>query len=99
MRRSAVDQTALRHTRIMEHNVVLPADINIVTVTGTYLDEYGLPETGSVTFLPSVTTIRDPANDSVMKLGQKRVVLDSAGSFSADLIATDDPDIIPVGWY
>lgn len=79
--------------------MVLPADINLVTVTGTYLDGDGLPETGSVTFLPSVSTIRDPANDSVLKLSQRRIVLDSAGSFDIDLVATDDPDIIPVGWY
>ena len=79
--------------------MVLPADINLVTITGTYLDENGLPETGSVTFVPSVETIRDPTNDSVIKLSQHRVVLDSAGSFSIALIATDDPDIVPVGWY
>jgi hypothetical protein len=78
---------------------MLPADVTVVTVTGTYTNEDGLPVSGSLTFIPSVATLRDPAHDTIIKLRQTRIDLDVTGSFSLSLIATDDPDVIPVGWH
>lgn len=79
--------------------MALPPDINTVTVTGAYVGEDGVVESGAVTFIPSVDSVRDPASDQVVKLSPQRVVLDTAGEFSIDLIATDDPDVVPTGWY
>lgn len=77
----------------------LPIDVSTVTVTGTYLTTSGVPADGSLIFTPSVGTLRDPAYDTILKLRQQRVDLDATGSFSISLIATDDPDLIPVGWH
>jgi hypothetical protein len=79
--------------------MALPPDINTVTVTGTYTGGDGLPEAGAVTFLPTVDTVRDPASDQVVKLGPQHYVLDAAGHFAATLVASNDPDIVPSGWY
>lgn len=79
--------------------MALPPDINVVTITGTYVGEDGVAESGAVTFVPSVDTIRDPASDQVVKLAPQRAVLDATGKFTIDLIASDDPDVIPTGWY
>ena len=79
--------------------MTLPIDVNTVTVTGTYLDDDGIPAEGALIFTPSVATLRDPAHDTIIKLRQTRVDLDATGSFSIPLIATDDPDLIPEGWH
>jgi hypothetical protein len=79
--------------------MALPIDVNTVIVTGTYLTDDGLPAEGSLIFTPSVATLRDPAYDTIVKLRQQRIELDVTGSFSVSLIATDDPDLIPVGWH
>lgn len=79
--------------------MTLPIDVNTVTVTGTYLTDDGIPADGSLIFTPSVATLRDPAYDTIIKLRQTRIDLDATGSFSIALIATDDPDLIPVGWH
>lgn len=79
--------------------MALPIDVNTVTVTGTYLTDDGIPADGSLIFTPSVATLRDPAYDTIIKLRQTRIDLDVTGSFSIALIATDDPDVIPVGWH
>ena len=79
--------------------MALPPDINVVTITGTYIGGDAVAESGFVTFLPSVDTIRDPASDQVVKLAPQRAVLDVAGHFTIDVIASDDPDIVPTGWY
>lgn len=79
--------------------MALPADISIVTVTGTYIDGDGFPESGFLTFRPSVDTVRDPANNQVVKLIIGQATLDGDGKISIDLVATDDPDIIPTNWY
>jgi len=79
--------------------MVLPANVNIVTLTGTYLDWDGTPASGSLTFIPSISTLRDPASDIVIKISQQRVELTSTGVLSISLISTDDADLIPSGWH
>ena len=79
--------------------MALPIDVSLVTVTGTYLTDDGVPADGSLIFTPSVATLRDPAYDTIIKLRQQRIDLDVTGSFSVALIATDDPDVVPVGWH
>jgi hypothetical protein len=79
--------------------MALPIDVSTVTVTGTYLTDDGVPADGSLIFTPSVATLRDPAYDTIIKLRQQRIDLDVTGSFSVALIATDDPDLIPIGWH
>lgn len=79
--------------------MALPADINVVTITGTYTGGDGTAESGSVTFIPSVDTVRDPANDQVVKLAPQYAMLNTLGKFSVTLVASDDPDIVPTGWY
>jgi hypothetical protein len=73
----------------------LPGGLNLVTVTGRFIDATGLPLRGSVTLAPSAAV-----TDSI-----GRVVVDaprtywlSGGKFaSAPLVATDN-DLSPAGW-
>lgn len=79
--------------------MALPDDVTVVTLTGTYVDELGQPASGSLTFIPSVGTLRDPAHDVTIKLNQQRVELTVGGLLSVALLATDDPDLVPVGFH
>lgn len=56
-----------------------------------------VPATGQIIFTP--TSMLVSAISDVIILPQKIVnVLDANGAFEVDLVATDDPDLIPVGW-
>jgi hypothetical protein len=74
----------------------LPSGIATVTVTGQYLDLNGNPLSGYVTFqAPAVLTFSEA---DVIVAGSVKCVLDSTGSFTATLIATDNEDMQPTDW-
>lgn len=66
------------------------------TLTGTYHHPDGTPRSGTVYIEPSVAPIRD-ATGNVVIAGKVHVDLDSAGSFSVALAATDDTSLDPSG--
>lgn len=69
------------------------------TVVGTFLDTEGLPLVGRVFFTPYVqAAILDTSNNTTIIPNPTVVTLDGTGSFSVDLVATDDPDLNPTGW-
>lgn len=76
-----------------------PVNATVVTVTGTYVDHGGSPLSGSVTFVPSIAIMRDPDLSLMIDVDETRIVLDADGHFEVELLATDDPDLIPTGWY
>jgi|SRR5579859_1837428 len=72
-----------------------PSGWDVVNVTGTYIGKNGVPCVGSVTFSSPQLVLRSgtivPAADIVF-------TLNSSGSFSGQIPATDDPNANPVGW-
>lgn len=77
--------------------MALPSNLTTVTVTGRYIDHNGSPVRGSVTFDTDYYVL--DAGESVVVIEAPITAnLDATGSFSVDLIATDDPDMTPTGW-
>jgi hypothetical protein len=86
----------------------LPASINHGTVTGKLLSAVQLPSSdadidavplaGTVTFTLSVPRVIHAGSSSIIVPGPVTVTLDGAGAFTTKLIATNDPDLNPVGW-
>jgi len=74
--------------------MALDASINTVTVTGTFVDFEGTPIVGQVRFVLS-TLLRNPTGDQIVVPSTVTRTLDSNGSFTVDLPATDDTDVIP----
>jgi hypothetical protein len=72
--------------------------LTVVTVTGTYLDTTGTPMSGTVSFKPQSNTITDAAVKTVLVAAAQTVTLDAGGAFSADLIASNDPDADTFVW-
>jgi len=68
-----------------------------VTLTGTYLGFDGAPASGAVTIIPTVPQIVDAAGNVILS-GNVRATLNSAGSFSVVLPATDDVRLNPTGF-
>ncbi|WP_199546567.1 hypothetical protein [Streptomyces sp. N35] len=75
----------------------LPAGISTVTVTGRYLSPSGMPLAGAIRFVPVPRTLTS-ASHGALVIGVVDALLDAAGSFTAVLLATDDPDVTPTGW-
>ena len=75
----------------------LPPGLSTVTVTGTYLHPGGAPLRGSLVFRPE-PGILTSASLGTLVLGTVEATLDSNGTFTATLLATDDPDVTPIGW-
>jgi hypothetical protein len=67
-----------------------------ITVTGTYQDANGDPVPGFVTFMLS-SQLQDAVTEEIVSRTRIKRYLDSAGSFSVDLVATNDPDTEPLG--
>ena len=69
----------------------------MVTVTGTLMIADGVPDVGAV-----ITAIRPEFNShqdgTVYGRVSQKVSTDIAGAFSLELVASDDPDWVPVGW-
>lgn len=72
-------------------------NLDLITVTGTWILANGNPGEGTVTFTPEVILI-DPATDEIVLPVAFTVTLDATGSISVQLPATDDPDLVPVNW-
>lgn len=76
----------------------LPTDLDTATVTGSFVNLDGTPCAGTVTFEPAPCYWL-AANDDVTVLPSSTVAtLDQDGTFSVELLATDEPDLNPVGW-
>lgn len=75
----------------------LPPGLSTVTVTGTYKHPDGAPYAGRIIFRPEPDILTSAAHGTLV-LGDAETVLDNNGTFSTTLLATDDPDVTPVGW-
>lgn len=77
-------------------NGYLPSDTHTVQLRGRYVDPQGLPLAGTVSFTPPPTVV---LKDSNLMVGRTTTVtLDEEGSFVVWLVATDSPNMSPVGW-
>jgi len=76
----------------------IDASVTQVTVTGNYVDFLGTAIAGQVQFTLSDMLRNSLANEMVVP-STIAVTLDSDGSFSTSLPATDDSDIIPTFSY
>lgn len=86
----------------------LPANVTHGTVTGTLVaaeqldgsntDVDSSPISGSVTFTPTPKKVIDASALRVILPKPVVVALDAAGSFTAKLVATDNPSLNPVNW-
>lgn len=74
----------------------LPVDYNTVPVRGKYVYLDGTVAEGSVKFTGKVTAISDSTDTIVLSTTIQVDLVD--GQFTANLPATDDPDILPNGW-
>ncbi|GAP46889.1 polysaccharide deacetylase family protein [Streptomyces azureus] len=77
--------------------MALPPGLSTVTVTGTYLHPNGTPYSGRLVFRPEPEVLTSAAHGTLV-IGDVEVVLDNNGQFTVSLLATDDPDVTPVGW-
>src|SRR6185369_6600892 len=75
----------------------LPADLTVVTITGTYLDDLGAPLSGTVTIAAS-QVLRNTPDNAFVVIGSHTATLDANGHFALALPACNDPDWIPQGW-
>lgn len=75
----------------------LPSDMDTVTVTGRYVNVDGTPAQGTVTF-QAVTRLRSSGTATSILPSSVVAALDGTGYLSAQIPATDDPDITPPGW-
>ena len=71
-------------------------NIQLVTVTGTYIDHEGESLDGWVRFTPD-RVVADSSSAKLLMPNPIRLSLVD-GSFEVQLLATDDPDGNPVGW-
>lgn len=81
--------------------MALPVDASGVTVTNTYVDGFGTALTGTVTFTPSTRVFVAGSTISVDPVVARVVagaLLAPDGVAPLVLAATDDPDLLPVGW-
>ena len=77
--------------------MAIPANLSRVTVTGTYIDISGVPIAGQVKFTPRAV-LRNVTSNVILVNSTIVVTLDSNGSFSQQLVATDDSDASPVNF-
>jgi hypothetical protein len=69
-----------------------------VTLTGTYQRPDGSPDKGTVLIVPSTLPIIDAGTKVIIISAPLSVTLDSTGSFSVSLPATDDIRLNPTGF-
>ena len=75
--------------------MAIPGNLSLVTVTGTYIDISGVPIAGQVKFTPRAV-LRNVTSNVVLVNSTIVVTLDAYGSFSQQLVATDDADASPI---
>lgn len=73
----------------------LPVNLTTITVTGTYLDIAGDPIAGQIKFTPRAV-LKNVTSNIILINSTITVTLDSNGSFSQALVATDDTDAAPI---
>ncbi|WP_432137639.1 hypothetical protein [Streptomyces sp. bgisy154] len=74
-----------------------PAGATTITVTGTFpLPAGGAAQTGTVVFTPSAV-LADSTQHAIYS-GAGTATLDTNGTFSIELLCTDDTDVQPAGW-
>lgn len=78
--------------------MALPGNWSTVTVTGTFVAIDGTAMTGTVTFATEVRLTNADA-EVLIPATSRTVTLDSDGSFSVELPATDDPEVVPGFFY
>lgn len=74
-------------TGVIEGTITTMVGATVVPVTNGY-----------ITFTPSVASVTNTTNNTVIVLNTVNVPLVSDGTFSATLIATDDPAATPINW-
>ena len=74
-----------------------PDSLSVRTLVGTFLTSRGTPAKGYVVFTP-VVILSDTANNNVLWPNPLKVNLNDAGSFSIDLLTTDNESIAPNQW-
>lgn len=72
--------------------------LNLVTVDGQAETLDGKPARGSITFASTAIVTDQTTGQAVFPVPLKVSLDVNDGSFSIDLPATDDPDLLPVGW-
>ena len=77
--------------------MALPGNVTTVLVTATYLDAFGVPPRGTVTFTLDDLLV-NVAEEQYVVPSSYTVPIDSAGAISVALPASDDPDVSPNGW-
>lgn len=77
--------------------MALPAEISTCLMTATLLTDEGDPVEGSVFFTPSHDHVVSGPTNTVIELRRRSMVLDSTGSLAISFIASDEPDIRPMG--
>lgn len=75
-----------------------PADFQGCAITGQFLDLRGLPLIGTVTFTASPSSLLDQDNNIIVVPKVLTATLDTTGSLSIVVPATDDPNINPYNW-
>jgi hypothetical protein len=76
----------------------LPGNVSTSTVTGTIMTAEGIAAVGTVTFQPVPCRLVDASADVVLLGVPVVATLNAGGTFSVELVATDDPDLNPVDW-
>lgn len=76
---------------------LIPGDLSSIIVTGTFLNFLGVPASGTVTFTPSITPLKDVAS-TMFTGGAIVATLNGSGSFSVSLTCTSNNDILPFAW-
>jgi hypothetical protein len=77
--------------------VSFPVDLTLVQIRDSWLKADGTPENGTVTVTPSVK-FRSVSTGVQIAPTSRKFNLDNAGTFSANVPATDDPDYTPSGF-
>lgn len=75
----------------------LPSDFNTVRVYGKYTDFDGTATSGTISFI-TTTRLRSAVDKTIVSPGTIIIPLSVTGEFDTQIPATNDPDIVPVGW-
>lgn len=75
----------------------LPSNYDTVPIRGKYVYLDGTPASGQIKFTGKIAAVSD-ATDTIILPSTIIAVLDSQGSFTVNVPATNDPDILPNGW-
>lgn len=77
----------------------LPPSLDLVEITGRWVTLDGVPLRGTVTLTPNIPRLVALADGTVVLSSPIVLRLDPDGRVSARVPATNDPDIVPQGWF